>query len=430
MPALCTTARSTTAHRAISRLVLSAALFAVPSLVAPARAAAQEADAAPTGPLATLQQAVSETKPLFNIRLRYETTEFGDVLDRAHALTYRIRAGLQTGEAYGTSFLIDFDHIEPIVNDYNSTINGRTSYAVVADPETTELNRIQLVNKSLPDTTVTLGRQRINFDDHRFVGNVGWRQNEQTFDAVRVENSSLGPLTANFAYLTQVNRIFGEDSAAGVFDGDSYLVNLGLKTPLGKATAFAYLIDIDQGGGGASSQTFGFRFAGAQPVGETKISYAASYANQGDYGSSNIDYSADFYSVDLGASLKGFNAGIGYEVLGGDDARGFQTPLATLHKFNGWADIFLATPANGLEDLYGSLGYAAGDLGPFKAVTTKVIYHDFGSDIGSTSYGSEIDAIVTTKVKKLALLLKYADYSADEFSADKQVLWFQIDYGF
>ena len=34
-----------------------------------------------------------------------------------------------------------------------------------------------------------------------------------------------------------------------------------------------------------------------------------------------------------------------------------QTPLATLHAFNGWADMFLTTPANGLQDLYFRASY-------------------------------------------------------------------------
>ena len=70
----------------------------------------------------------------------------------------------------------------PLKSDYNSTTNGKTTYPAVADPETYEINRLQLTNTRIPMTTVTLGRQRIVLDDQRFVGNVGWRQNEQTFD--------------------------------------------------------------------------------------------------------------------------------------------------------------------------------------------------------------------------------------------------------
>jgi hypothetical protein len=38
--------------------------------------------------------------------------------------------------------------------------------------------------------TVTLGRQRVNLDDQRFIGAAAWRQHEQTFDAARAEMRS------------------------------------------------------------------------------------------------------------------------------------------------------------------------------------------------------------------------------------------------
>ena len=50
---------------------------------------------------------------------------------------------------------------------------------------------------------------------------------------------------------------------------------------------------------------------------------------------------------------KGWRIGGGYEVLGADDGAAltsFQTPLATLHKFQGWADKFLTTPPNGIRE--------------------------------------------------------------------------------
>ncbi len=65
------------------------------------------------------------------------------------------------------------------------------AYPVVADEEAYEINRFQFTNTSLPGTTLTLGRQRILLDDQRFIGNSGWRQNEQTFDAFRMVNRTV-----------------------------------------------------------------------------------------------------------------------------------------------------------------------------------------------------------------------------------------------
>ncbi len=401
--------------------LLSSSLLAA-CLITPANA--EEVETA--SPLA---QAVSETTPIFNFRLRYEGVEQDGFANEADALTYRIRAGFETGALNNTKLLVEFDHIDDLVDDYNSTINGKGAYPVVADPQTTELNRFQLTNTSLPDTTVTLGRQRIILDDSRFVGNVGWRQNEQTFDALRVTNTGFGDLKIDAAYVNQANRIFGDDSPAGRWTGDSYLFNVSHPTPIGSLTGFAYLIDADEAGA-ASSQTFGARLKGGTPVGPGKLKYTFSLAQQSDYGSSNLDYEADYYLIDAAYVVDKIKFGGGYEVLGGDDARGFQTPFATLHKFQGFADKFLVTPATGIEDLYVSAGYTPGDLGPFAKVKFGITYHDFSAESSSGDYGSEVDFVAGAKWNVLAFTLKYADYSADGFSTDTQKLWFQVDYAF
>lgn len=375
-----------------------------------------------------LHAALSQTKPILDLRLRYEGVDQDGFADNADALTYRLRAGLQTGEFLGTSFLVEFDHIGDIVDDFNSTTNGKTMYPVVPDPEATELNRLQLTNKSFPDTAITLGRQRVILDDSRFVGNVGWRQNEQTFDGLRVQNDSIGKLKLDFTYLNQVNRIFGDESAMGRWEGDVWLANASYPTPFGSLTGFGYLLDIDDAGGTMSSETYGVRLAGARELGEGKLSYAASYANQKDYGSSPFDYSADYYLIEGDYSFGAVSLGAGYEVLGGDDQRGFQTPLATLHKFQGWADKFLVTPVGGVEDIYAKAGYKVGDVGPLSGVSIAAIYHDFSADEGGSDYGSELDLSASGTWDKVKLTLKFADYQSDGFASDTQKIWLQLDF--
>lgn len=383
-----------------------------------------------TAPKSDLEAAIAAIKPIFNARLRYEAVDQDGITETADALTYRFRAGFETGEVADTKFLIEFDHVEDIVDDFNSTINGKTQFPVVADPNVTELNRLQLTNTSLPDTTVTLGRQRLILEDSRFVGNVGWRQNEQTFDGVRVQNTSLGKLAIDVSYINRVNRIFGDESVAGTWDGDSYLIHASHPTPLGKLTGFAYLLDIDSAGGAAASQTVGARLVGSEEIGAGKLSYAVSYAQQEDYGASPFDYTADYVLAEGTYAANGVSVGVGYEKLGGDTERAFQTPLATLHKFQGWADKFLTTPTTGIEDLYAKAGYAPGNVGPFKATNVLAIYHDFSAETGGVDYGSEINLLASAKWKKLGLTLKYADYNADGFATDTQKLWFQVDYAF
>ena len=188
-------------------------LAATSALTAPA-AFAQDS-------VVTLNDALKASKVLANIRLRAEGASFDNGTEDAEALTYRARVGFETGAFADTKFLIEFDHVEDLAGDFNDTLNGATDRAVIADPNVTELNRLQLTNTSLPDTKITAGRQRIILDDSRFVGNVGWRQNEQTFDAIRVTNKSIKNLTVDVSYVDQVNRIFGDEAASGRFDSDS-----------------------------------------------------------------------------------------------------------------------------------------------------------------------------------------------------------------
>ena len=125
--------------------------------------------------------------------MRAEFVDQTPLAEDADAATLRLRAGFESGKAWNTTLLAEGEFVTPFDGDYRAdpARATRTAFPVVADPESYEVNRLQLTNTALPGTTLTLGRQRIVLDDHRFVGNVGWRQNEQTFDAVRVVNRSV-----------------------------------------------------------------------------------------------------------------------------------------------------------------------------------------------------------------------------------------------
>ena len=131
-----------------TKYAVSALPFIALAFVSPIASAQDESTAFAT--------ALSETKPIFQARLRYEGVDQTGFANDADALTYRFRAGFETGAFFDTKFLLEFDHIDDLVDDFNSTTNGNTAFPVVADPQATELNRLQLTNTSLPDTTVTL----------------------------------------------------------------------------------------------------------------------------------------------------------------------------------------------------------------------------------------------------------------------------------
>jgi hypothetical protein len=119
-------------------------------------------------------------------------------------------------------------------------------------------------------------------------------------------------------------------------------------------------------------------------------------------------------------------------VLGSDEAMyGFSTPLATLHKFNGWADQFLNTPKEGLVDLYASVSGKAFGGG------WTVTIHDYSADESTDTVddlGSEINAVYAKKfAKNYKAGLKYAAYSAGDSTAgkvDTDKIWLWVSASF
>ena len=88
-------------------------------------------------------------------------------------------------------------------------------------------------------------------------------------------------------------------------------------------------------------------------------------------------------------------------------------------------DLFLSTPADGLADRYLKLKTQRGP------VSVTVAYHDFASDNASRDYGRELDAAVAWQPDaSFGLLIKLADYEAEDFGVDTRRLWVQLRYGF
>jgi hypothetical protein len=406
----------------MNRKWLTAAALAAPI------AFAHPAYAAPGAPVKVSEDLTVD--PIIEGRLRYESVDQDNALDSADALTMRMRAGAEV-TTHGFSILAEAEATLALINDYNDTLpgNGVEPFSVIPDPQNVELNRLQFSWKG-KGGSVTVGRQRIILDNARFVGNVGWRQNEQTFDAVR-GIAKAGPLTFDATYTISQRTIFGIDSPSEHYDGNLILLNAGVDIKPVAIKGFAYLLHYDNRAA-FSSKTFGVLAKGAIPLGDAlKLDFMASYARQSDYEANPVDYSADYIAAELGASVSGFGLKAGYEKLGSDGGRAaFQTPLATLHAFNGWADLFLTTPAKGLRDTYGSIGKGFGDLGPLKGLNAQVAYHKFEADFGGAHYGDEWDASLGFKLKNYGVLLKYAKYDADTFGVDTEKFWVQVEFSY
>ena len=370
--------------------------------------------------------------PIVDARLRYEDVDQPAL--NAGALTLRVRAGAEA-RLGDFSLLAEAEATIAPVNDYNAfpfalpaSDQSRPSHSVVADPENAELNRLQLQYR-FREGAVTIGRQRINLDDQRWVGSVGWRQNEQTFDAVRGE-ARLGPVAADLTYAISQRSIFGEDAGPRTaVDGDFVFAGLSARQGAVQGKLFAYLLDFDESFALAnSSQTYGGIVSAAVPLrGDARINLRASYARQSNYGNT-FNYAADYWSLEAGTSLAGFNLAGGWEQLGSDNGRAVQTPLATLHKFNGWADMFLTIPANGLRDLYVSVGRTFNDVQVLPGLNANLTFHQFDSAVGGFDYGNEWDASVGFRAGPFGVLLKFADYDAEGFGVDTRKVWLQLEW--
>jgi len=387
------------------------------------------ASLAPAYGAETFAEALREGDTIIDLRARYESVEQGGFASDAEALTNRLRAGFQTAPLKGTAFLVEGVIVDDLIDDYNSTTNGETEYPVVADPaDFAAINRAAIINKSLERTTLTFGRQRIIHDDQRFVGNVGWRQNEQTFDALRAQWGS-AKFKTDLTYASQVNRVFGPDSPQGKWEGDVVLTSFAYTLPVGTLSLFDYYLDID-GVATASTNTTGVKLAGSKPLGKLTSTYALAFAQQGEAGLNTADVDADYGLVEGGLNFAKFGVGLGYELLGGDGTIAFQTPLATLHAFQGWADKFLTTPSAGIEDAYLRLSYPLGKKGKFTSLAATAVFHDYNADAGSLHYGEELDLQFVAKTERMAFTAKYADYRADGLLTDTDKLWLSFDYAF
>ena len=398
------------------------ALFAVLLFLNPLNVSAQETEKKES---ASITDALVEGEGFGGLRLRYEAVDEDNNLEDASALTLRTLVGYKTGSFNGFSALVSAEDVRIVAGegDYSVPPAGFQTgeYSVIADPETTELHEAYLqYNDTL--FSAKLGRQAINLHNQRFVGAVAWRQDFQTFDALSLKLKPVEGLDLLYTYIDQRNRIFAE---AADQDSEDHLLDVSYKTPIGDAYAYYYSLDNEDDASDDTRDTLGIAIDGKQKIGEFPLSYHAELATQ-EFGDSDANY-AHFFA---GSQFGPMNIGLGYELLGSDDGSyGFATPLATLHKFNGWADKFLGTPGEGLQDFYLSVGTKVSGF------TLKAIYHNFTADEDGENgddFGSEIDLLAVKKFGRYTVGAKYANYMEGDFAAkvdtNKFWLWSQIAF--
>ncbi len=403
------------------RTLLAASLLAA-AISTPAAASGRDGAPAPASEPAPLQLE-------WDTRLRHEQVDDDGFARDASATTVRLRLGLRATFGDGWSALLEGVGVASAGDRYNSGANGRTQYPTILDPHVSDLNQAWL---GWHNATfgATLGRQRILLDNQRWVGNSGWRQFEQTFDAIVLQWQPASDWTVRYDWLDRVHRVAGPDAInrlARERKLDTHLLNTAYVRGAQTWTGYAYLHE-DRDVRTASTATYGLRWSGSHLESGTGPGWTVEFARQTDHANNPANYATSYWLLEPGWTMPAWTAKLGWEHLGGDGTHALQTPLATLHAFNGWDDQFNVTPAGGLEDRY--LG-ANGKFGQGRLagkLAWAVTYHDYRADRGGR-YGSEWDASLGFALaKNLSALLKLANYHADGFGRDSAKVWLQLEW--
>lgn len=396
------------------------------------------ADPIPLGKslLDPLGSPIADGALILNSRLRYEFAD-QEGLDDSNAFTLRTRLGYQSGVYSGFSFLAEGEYNWELNSGdfaaYLPPLNG--SKTVIADGESFDLNRLYLKYQSEPFTAI-IGRQDINLLNQRHIGTVGWRQNDQTFDAARFQFTAFPDFVLDYTYNWQVNRVFGSEAPTGAlqrFHTDNHILN-ATYTGIDKVTlgAYAYLLRFSNAPT-LSSDTFGLFADGTAPI---TSAYAFKYHTEWSYQTDNShtagpDVGEHYIHLRGAVARDKYEVGLGFESLGGNGTTAYQTPLATLHLFNGWADSFLTTPAGGLRDFY---LFAGAPL--CWGVNARLEAHHFTAEDNSTTFGQEYGISLVKKFNEnLTALVKASQYEGSAsvpgvVGADKTKVWLQMEYAF
>lgn len=381
--------------------------------------------AAQAGEATSVLDAITSGKPELEIRTRYEhwdQTKTKTLTENGQQLTARTRIGWETASYKNFKALVDFENVTwigpvrfAITSNGGPPLNGadKAKYPAINDPEGTELNRLQLAWTPSKALALTVGRQRIQLDDSRFVGAAPWRQDEQAFDAVRADFAR-GPLTATYVYADKVNRTLAE---LRDWDSDSHFLNVGWTvSPALRVQGFVYAFDFEQAPA-SSMITKGMRFTGKKKIGDYSLAYVATLARQNDWRGRTAPFELDYFGAEVSATRGAYTLRLGYDSLEGDGMRGFGSPIGAAHGVNGWADAWSSAGgiknfADGLEDT--NLMLTVKPKWAWLPAKSELMarYHDFDNDRTNVDLGHEWNLMYATPLTShLTMQLKYADFN-------------------
>lgn len=397
--------------------------------------------AQPTAAADDLGSALLQGKFKFDGRFRYEWVDHASRPRNAYASTFRVRASYETQSFHGLFAGVGGEITTEIGNDRRSDgVVNNPALPLIPDPESEVLNLAyvgwSMAGKdALTQTRAVVGRQRLMYENERWVGPGTFRQNDQTFDAAAIETRVTDALSVRYAYVDRVNRILG-NNPGGHWRNDSHMIGATTNlVPFGLTTAYAYLLDL-RPVPLQSSATYGIRYDALVRFSDMlSFGLEAEVARQTDYAANPQSYALTYAlirpMIKFGSTTStstGTTLAAGWERLDGNGFSAVQTPLATLHRHNGWADVFTTTPANGLDDFHVRLLQEFPDLGFAKNPKLDLRYHVFNAANGGARYGQEFDADLNTNIFGRATVgMRFAHYNARAFDADTTKLWFYVE---
>jgi hypothetical protein len=373
----------------------------------------------------SLLGAITGGKPMLEVRTRYEhwdQTKTATLTENGQQLTTRARFGWETASYKNFKALVDFENVTwlgpvrfAITANGGPPLNGadKAKYPAINDPEGTELNRLQLAWTPSKAAQVTLGRQRIQLDDSRFVAAAPWRQDEQTFDAVRIDIDK-GRLKGTYVYADKVNRTLAE---LRDWDSDSHFVNFGWTfAPELRVQALVYAFDFEQAPA-SSNITKGLRATGKRKVGPYEIAYTATFARQTDWRHRTTAFELDYAGFDISATRGPFTLKAAHDSLEGDGVRGFGSAIGAAHGVNGWADAWSAGGGvknfpDGLEDTNFTLTMKPKWSWLPSKSEILVRHHDFNNNRTNVDLGHEWNLMYAAPISQhWSMQWKYADFN-------------------
>jgi len=368
-----------------------------------------------------------------------------DGADEARAASLLLRLNLDTHWSEMFSTHVQLDNVSRAFKNEHSDgvdLNGKP---LIPDAGGFDVNQAY-VAADFDSVKLQLGRQRINLDDQRFVGGNGFWQNEQTFDALLAKIKLLSNSQLTYAYVDNVNRIFGPNADTYLHPGDSAYTGPDSTRPAGllgehkhnthlaqfnynewdysQLVIYGFAMD-NQTMPSASNNTLGanYTFTYKADAIKYRIKIESALQRQPEAPTNPL---LPFYSLDAGIGISHVEFTGRYEVVSNKDGINFITPLSSSHDFQGLANQSQNYARDGLKDASLGISWRAS---PFKIETQ---YHQFNAYTVNDYLAQELDVSFSYKPNRKHAITFLATFFKPEFGIPQKgsTQKFFMDYSY